>query len=846
MSIVKWFNQMMLGPKLLILFLGIAGVPLVTVATILIVRSDAAMGRAGELSEEALREQVAERLVAVTDVKRAGIERYFQSINDQILTFSEDPMVVEAMGDFREHFADYRNATSADASDLKAMRGKLEDYYSQQFGGEYASQNDGKKADTTRFLSMLDEDSIVLQHRYIADNPNPLGSKEVLDAASDGTAYSQLHREVHPAIRSYLQKFGYYDIFLVDSVTGDIVYSVFKELDYSTSLIDGPYAQTNFGRAFREANQAKDKDAVILVDFEQYTPSYEAPASFIASPVFDGDRKVGVALFQMPLDRITQVMSLRAGLGETGETFIVGADKRMRSDSYTDPDGHSVAASFRNGAEGVVDTGATQAALAGESGWMATENFAGTQVISAYSPVHIAGVSWVVLGEMSTQEAFSAIARLAEISSAARSETLTWAVALLGISICLVVVASRLTASSLLSPVSEVLASVKAAAEGDLTRIPDVKVHDEIGQMASGIGEFLNRLRERVGEIKEQGRGLSDSATGLIEVAGGLTGESQRMTQQSQSVAASTGQLSSNITTAASAVEESTTNIQSVAAAVEEISTNLSNMSTGAKSMTAEADSIAEAMKEMMTSLSDVSAQSKRTAEGAGNAAEMVQQTGGVMESLGKSAEEIGKVVTVINDIAEQTNLLALNATIEAASAGDAGRGFAVVANEVKDLAKQTSVATGEIRHQIEGMQEYTRQAVDAISQITTTIVEIDESARSASSAVANQESNSTGIAQSSGSVADAARVIERNVEQASTGANEVARNAEELAQGANEVARSTAEAAAGAEDTSRSIQEVDAGLQQTAAAALHVDDSAKELSGMSKRLGELVADYSV
>ena len=179
---------------------------------------------------------------------------------------------------------------------------------------------------TEAFLKGLDADSIALQHAYIKANQHPLGSKHLLESASGKTTYNEIHAEVHPVVASYLDKFGYYDIFLVDPETGDIVYSVFKELDYSTSLIDGPYAQTNFGEAFRKANAAGNKDAVVLVDYKQYPPSYEAPASFIASPIFDGDEKVGVALFQMPLDRISVIMGQRDGL--VIDTAVCGSGAR--------------------------------------------------------------------------------------------------------------------------------------------------------------------------------------------------------------------------------------------------------------------------------------------------------------------------------------------------------------------------------------------------------------------------------------------------------------------------------------------------------------------------------------
>ena len=184
-----------------------------------------------------------------------------------------------------------------------------------------------------------DEEARLMQGIYIADNPYSTGSKHFLDDPGDGSSYGQAHELYHPIIRDFLERFGYYDIFLVDVDTGGhISYSVFKEVDYGTSLLDGPYAETNFAEAYRAARGANDPSFVQLVDFEPYAPSYNAPAAFIASPIFDGDEKIGVLVLQMPIDRINNIMTSDqnwsdVGLGESGETYIVGQDFRLRNQS---------------------------------------------------------------------------------------------------------------------------------------------------------------------------------------------------------------------------------------------------------------------------------------------------------------------------------------------------------------------------------------------------------------------------------------------------------------------------------------------------------------------------------
>ena len=185
-----------------------------------------------------LRKEAFDKLTAVREVKRQAVERYFQTINDQIITFSEDRMVIDAMRQFRAYFKDFRNENNWTSDEIGRMRSKLRTYYTNEFSTEYRNQNDGRSPNIGQWFSQLDDDSIALQYKYIRANNHPLGSKHLLDRPNDASRYSNLHAKVHPIIRSFLEKFGYYDIFLVDLDTGDIVYSVFKELDYSTSLIN--------------------------------------------------------------------------------------------------------------------------------------------------------------------------------------------------------------------------------------------------------------------------------------------------------------------------------------------------------------------------------------------------------------------------------------------------------------------------------------------------------------------------------------------------------------------------------------------------------------------------------
>ena len=781
---------MKLRTRLTIAFLCCGLAPLLLASIISYRNSSNGMRAIESRATEDLEKKSMDQLVALRDSKKEQIERYFSTIRDQVLTFSEDKMVVDAMQDFRTLFREYRQQAELDSTLLAEQRRELLTYYTNEFSAEYRSQNGGASPDAERYFRQLDDDSIALQYSYIRRNAHPLGSKHLLDASDDGTTYSQRHRDVHPVIRSYLDKFGYYDIFLVDPESGDIVYSVFKELDFSTSLLDGPYAATNFGEAFRKANAATDKDAVFLVDFKQYTPSYEAPASFIASPIFSGDKKVGVAIFQMPIDRINGVMAFRSGMGETGETYLVGPDKLMRCDTYRDQENRSIVASFKDPQNGSVNTEAVQLASQGETGVAEVTNYLGETVVCAYTPVDILGFQWALLAEITTGEAYKAAQEMRDTSHAGARSMLLWNSLVAFAATLAVVAVAVVTSGKIVQPVNHSVAMLKdiAEGEGDLTMRLDADRPDEFGELAGWFNTFVEKLHTLVSELTDNARTLNGSSTQLSDVATDLAAGATDATQQSSTVAA--------------AAEEMAVNMNNMAQSTGEVSTNVKNA--------------ARSVEEMTASINEVAENAEKSALVAAQAAELVGVSNARVADLGTAADEIGKVIEVIQDIAEQTNLLALNATIEAARAGEAGKGFAVVATEVKELAKQTAAATDDIRRRIEGIQGSTGEAVDAIREISDVINNVNEVSRTIAAAVEEQSITTKQIAE--------------NVSQTATAA-------ELVASGVNE-------SAAASQEITQSIAKVDQVLQQTAQGAKQSKESGKDFSELADQMQSLVGQF--
>ena len=186
-----------------------------------------------------------------------------------------------------------------------------------------------------------------------------------------------MHEKYFPTFKYYLEQYGYYDIFLMDPDHGDVSFTVTKETDFGTRMseVDSPLREV-WRIAAKEGRTA-------ISDTKPYAPSGGAPAQFVAAPIKKDGKVIGVVALHISMDAVNAIMSERSGLGKTGETYLVGSDKRMRSDSYQDPTGHSVEASFAGIVENNgVNTEASQNALAGKSGTEILVSFHGDKALS--------------------------------------------------------------------------------------------------------------------------------------------------------------------------------------------------------------------------------------------------------------------------------------------------------------------------------------------------------------------------------------------------------------------------------------------------------------------------------
>lgn len=379
-------------------------------------------------AQSTLTERIFNQLTSVRASKAYQVESYFKTLQNHIETLSEDRMVVSAMVEFNQAFTQLNQASiSAD------WKSKIAAYYNSEFLPKLAKNTTGTPVfETYRPRSNA---AWYLQYHYIANNPNPLGSKDKLNLASDNSNYSQIHGKYHKLFRNLIKKFGYYDLFLIDSKTGNIVYSVYKETDYATSLDSGPYRSSNFAKVIEKVRDNPNRNAIQIIDFNFYKPSYNAPAAFIASAIYDGNNEVGILAVQLPVDEINNVLTgnrdwKRDGLGDTGETYLVGSDLLMRSvarpllenkQDYLDKlRNYKVSPQTIKQIKQLdtsiiinkVDTEVVEQAISGKSGTQKAEDYLGTPTLSSYSPVNIKGVDWGIIAEMDLDEAYQPINEL--------------------------------------------------------------------------------------------------------------------------------------------------------------------------------------------------------------------------------------------------------------------------------------------------------------------------------------------------------------------------------------------------------------------------------------------------
>jgi len=466
-----------------------------------------------------------DQLLSDVSAREELVESYLNGVINQNSTFGLNPSVHQAMSEFNAGFSTMQTDLDMNSAKLTKAKNELRRYYDREFIPSIDKSFTAKLSAAN--LIPKSAAGTVAQSLYIVQNDNPAGEKDRLVSIDKQFAYNEHHTQHHKMFEEYIKRFGYYDIFLIEPKNGTIVYSVFKETDFGTSLFNGPHRDSSLSEVARKALTMSGGE-VAISDFASYMPSSGDPAAFVASPIYEEDQLLGVLAFQIPVDKLNAIMSSKNGLGETGESMVLGEDNLMRSQSRLTEEQTML--------QKKVDTASSSLALSGKSGTL-IESSNEVSYLTAYAPVNIDGINWAIVSRMSSDEAFSSVDTLRKTS------LIISALSVLLVSIVALLLGRHFTRVLGGDP-TDIVKIAKTIGSGDLS---------DSSADAGSIGAYaeLVGMRTRLKSVIDKTGEIADKVqAGADELSAGNTGLSERTEQQAanlEETGSSTEELTSTV-----------------------------------------------------------------------------------------------------------------------------------------------------------------------------------------------------------------------------------------------------------------------------------------------------------
>jgi class 3 adenylate cyclase len=472
------------------------------------VLSAAVVGAIGYQSgRSSLRESVFDRLTEIRQSQSRQLREGIGDLKNSLVIYSRGATSIEAIGAFTAGF-DQLNAATINP----AQQQSLVDYYTQQFAPQKAAI--GEEVDVDAVLPRTNA-SRYLQAYYTA--PFADWDKSIqFDNAGDGSTWSAANARYNDFFREIVQRFEFEDALLFDT-RGNVVYTAYKGVDLGTNVFTGPFKGGLLASAYKEALESNTVDYVGITDFGEYEPADE-PTAWFLSPVGPQGSVEGVLALQFPISKINRLMTMdrrwqESGMGETGETFIVGPDDLMRSDSrmfIEDPEAYKrdvvdagtapdiAAEAIQRGGTTLIQpvpTEATKLAQRGQAGTLIAQDYLGQETLQAYAPADIEGLRWNVIAKINTAEAFAPVS--------AFTRTLVLSTVAIIFVVCL---AAMLLARLFVRPIRRLETGAQKISSGDYNINLPVHSRDEFGDLTVAFNEMSRNLAIKEDLLAEQRR----------------------------------------------------------------------------------------------------------------------------------------------------------------------------------------------------------------------------------------------------------------------------------------------------------------------------------------------------
>ncbi len=344
---------------------------------------------------------------------------------------------------------------------------------------QLTSLREVKKGQIEAYFSERNGDLEFLSHSMESvDGLTAFSEAYASPGGTGGSQYRTAENTYGVLFTEYMSLYGYYDVFLIN-MDGDVVYTVTKEADFATNLLNGKYSDSGLADSFRNSSQGLN-----IVDFTYYEPSGE-PASFVAAPIKnERGTQIGTLAFQLSLDQINGIMQERSGLGDTGETYLVGSDLLMRSDSRFATGGSTVLTEK-------IDTEGARDAVAGITGEKRILDYRENPVFSSYTPLNIQGLNWIMIAEIDEAEVNIPVVQMRNL---AIMITLITAAVIIGVSLFF--------ANLIAKPISKMTDAAQKLAIGDTDVDVSVRTKDEIGLLSDSFKLMIENIKNQSNAIQ--------------------------------------------------------------------------------------------------------------------------------------------------------------------------------------------------------------------------------------------------------------------------------------------------------------------------------------------------------